>query len=80
MRPGVFLDRDWTIAEDVNYCRRPEDFHLLPRAADAIALLNRAGLPVAVVTNQSGIARGYFTWGTLEAIQMEWLEEYEESQ
>ncbi len=68
MRPAVFLDRDGTIAEDVHYCRRPEDFHLLPRAADAIALLNRADLPVVVVTNQSGIARGYFTWGTLAAI------------
>ncbi len=67
MRPAVFLDRDGTIAEDVHYCRRPEDLHLLPLAAEAIALLNQAGLPVVVATNQSGIARGYFTWGTLEA-------------
>lgn len=65
---AVFLDRDGTIAEDVNYCRRPEDFRLLPWAAEAIAVLNRAGMPVVVVTNQSGIARGYFDWETLQAI------------
>lgn len=65
---AVLLDRDGTIAEDVNYCRRPEDFRLLPRAAEAVALLNRAGMPVVVVTNQSGIARGYFDWETLQAI------------
>jgi len=64
----VFLDRDGTVAVDVHYCRRPEDFRLLPRAADAIALLNNAGLPVLIVTNQSGIARGFFDWSTLDAI------------
>lgn len=68
MRRAVFLDRDGTIASDVNYCRRPEDFRLLPRAADAIAVLNQAGLPVVVVTNQSGIARGYLGWDALEEI------------
>jgi histidinol-phosphate phosphatase family protein len=68
LRRAVFLDRDGTIAEDVNYCRRPEDFRLFPRAAEAIAMLNEAGLAVVVVTNQSGIARGYFTEETLAQI------------
>ena len=68
MRRAVFLDRDGTIAEDVNYCRRPEDFRMFPRAAEAIAMLNKAGLAVVVVTNQSGIARGYFTEETLAQI------------
>lgn len=68
MRRAVFLDRDGTIAEDVNYCRRPEDFRIFPRAAEAIAMLNEAGLPVVVVTNQSGIARRYFTEETLAQI------------
>ena len=57
-RAGVFLDRDGTIIEDAGYLADPADVRLLPGSADAIARLNRAGLPVIVVTNQSGIARG----------------------
>jgi len=68
---AVFLDRDGTITEDVHYCRRPEDVRLLPDAAKAIALLNGVGMPVVVVTNQSGIARAYFDWQTLHAIHEE---------
>jgi histidinol-phosphate phosphatase family protein len=58
---AVFLDRDGTIARDVPYCSRPEDFELLPGAAEGIKLLNEHGFKVVIVTNQSGIARGYFT-------------------
>jgi histidinol-phosphate phosphatase family protein len=58
---AVFLDRDGTIARDVPYCSRPEDFELLPGAAEGIKLLNEHGFKVVLVTNQSGIARGYFT-------------------
>jgi histidinol-phosphate phosphatase family protein len=58
---AVFLDRDGVINEEVNYLRRPEDFRLLPRAAAAIRLLRRHGWRVVVVTNQSGVARGYYT-------------------
>jgi histidinol-phosphate phosphatase family protein len=68
VKPAVFVDRDGTVAVDVHYCRRPEDFRLLGGAGEAIALLNGAGLPVVVVTNQSGIARGFLSWPTLEAI------------
>ncbi|HEX2219165.1 MAG TPA: HAD family hydrolase [Gemmatimonadales bacterium] len=57
-RGAVFLDRDGTIIEDTGYLADPASVRLLPGAADAIARLNRAGLPVVVVTNQSGIARG----------------------
>lgn len=57
----VFLDRDGTIIRDVSYLSRPEDVELLPGAAHAIARLNDAEIPVIVVTNQSGIARGRFT-------------------
>lgn len=71
MSRAVFLDRDGTITEDVHYCCRPEDVSLLPEAAKAIALLNGAGMPVVIVTNQSGISRGYFDWRTLEAIHEE---------
>ena len=65
---AVFLDRDGTMAKDVHYCRRPEDFKLFPNTAKAIKLLNEHGFKVIVVTNQSGIARGYFTKETLAQI------------
>ncbi len=65
---AVFLDRDGTMAPDVHYCRRPEDFELFPYTAKAVGLLNERGLKVIVITNQSGIARGYFTEDTLANI------------
>lgn len=65
---AAFIDRDGTIAKDVPYCRRPEDFELLPTVPEAINLLNQNGFKVVVVTNQSGIARGYFTEETLAQI------------
>ena len=68
MARAVFFDRDGTIARDVPYCRRVEDFEIMPQVPEAIRLLNDAGFKVAVVTNQSGIARGYFTEQTLSLI------------
>ena len=65
---AVFLDRDGTMAPDVHYCRRPEDFELFPYTTKAVGLLNELGFKVIVVTNQSGIARGYFTEDTLADI------------
>jgi D-glycero-D-manno-heptose 1,7-bisphosphate phosphatase len=60
-RPAAFVDRDGTIMRDASYVRDPNDVELLPGAADAIRRLNDAGVPVIVVTNQSGIARGWLT-------------------
>jgi D-glycero-D-manno-heptose 1,7-bisphosphate phosphatase len=60
-RGAVYLDRDGTIIEDVGYLRQLDQVRLLPGTAAAIRRLNEAGLPVIVVTNQSGIARGIFT-------------------
>jgi D-glycero-D-manno-heptose 1,7-bisphosphate phosphatase len=57
---GVFLDRDGTINEEVGYLNHLERFILLPRAAQAIQLLNQHQFKTVVVTNQSGVARGYF--------------------
>ncbi|MCJ7656080.1 MAG: HAD family hydrolase [Dehalococcoidia bacterium] len=65
---AVFIDRDGTMAKDVHYCRHPEDFELLPDTAKAIRLLNQHSFKVIVITNQSGIARGYFTEETLAEI------------
>lgn len=60
LRPAVFLDRDGTIAEDVGYLNHASRFRMFPFVADAIRRLNEAGYPVVVVTNQSGVGRGYF--------------------
>jgi D-glycero-D-manno-heptose 1,7-bisphosphate phosphatase len=60
-RPAVFLDRDGTIIEDSGYLNDPAGVRLLPGSAAAIRQLNSAGLPVIVVSNQSGIARGLLT-------------------
>ena len=61
MPPAVFLDRDGTMIEDVNYLHRIEDVAFFPWTVDAIRALNRAGFLVVVTTNQSGIARGLLT-------------------
>ena len=60
-RGAVFLDRDGTIIKEVNYLNRLHDVELLPQAAEAIARLNRQQIPVILVSNQSGVARGKFT-------------------
>jgi D-glycero-D-manno-heptose 1,7-bisphosphate phosphatase len=57
---AVFLDRDGTINEEVGYVNHIDRVFLLPRVAEAIRLLNENGLKAVVVTNQSGVARGYF--------------------
>ena len=75
MNRTVFLDRDGTIARDVHYCHRPEDFEILPTVPEAIKLLNENGFKVVVITNQSGIARGYFTEGTLAQIHQKMQDE-----
>ena len=59
-RPAVFLDRDGTINEQMGYINHISRFHILPGVAEAIKLLNDNHIPVVVVSNQSGLARGYF--------------------
>ena len=68
-RAAVFLDRDGTVIRDRNYLANPEGVELLPTAAEAVARLNRAGVPVVLVTNQSGIGRGYFSEADFQAVQ-----------
>ena len=65
---AVFIDRDGTIAKDVPYCPKPEDLVLFHGVGAAVKKLNDAGFLVIVVTNQSGIGRGYFTEDTLSEI------------
>ena len=65
---AVFLDRDGTVSRYTEYCRHPEDLHLLPRAGEAIKRLNDAGLAVVIVTNQSAVGRGWLSLDGLAAI------------
>src|SRR5439155_21396676 len=60
-RPAVFLDRDGTLIEDIGYLRVVREVAFYPWTVDAVRALNRAGLPVVVITNQSGVARGLLT-------------------
>ncbi|HVX39678.1 MAG TPA: HAD family hydrolase [Gemmatimonadaceae bacterium] len=60
-RPAAFLDRDGTIIYDASYVRDPDDVVLLDGAGEAIKTLNARGIAVILVTNQSGIARGWLT-------------------
>lgn len=64
----IFLDRDGTINEEVNYLHRPEDLVLLPGAAEAVRLLRENGYKIVVVTNQAGVARGYYTCQDVERL------------
>ena len=64
----VLLDRDGTINVERNYLADPDGIELIPNAAEGIRRLRALGIAVAVVTNQSGIARGYCDWQTLDAI------------
>lgn len=61
MRRAVFLDRDGTINIEKEYLYRIADFQFVPGAVDAVRMLNESGYFVVVVTNQSGVARGYYT-------------------
>jgi D-glycero-D-manno-heptose 1,7-bisphosphate phosphatase len=65
---AVFLDRDGTLIEEVGYLDRPDRVVLYPWSIDAIRALNRAGVRVVLITNQSGIARGFFSEATVQAI------------
>src|SRR5712671_2254121 len=68
LRPAVFLDRDGTIAEEVGYLDHISRFQMFPFAAQASRRLNGAKLPVIVITNQSGVGRGYFPESLITAV------------
>src|SRR5688572_23653652 len=73
LKSAVFLDRDGTMIEEVGYLKDPSRVKLIPGAAEGIRRLNTAGVPVVVVTNQSGIGRGYFPEAAIEAVHAEVL-------
>lgn len=67
-RPAVFLDRDGTINEQMGYVNHPSRFVLLPGVGKAIGRLNRRGYLAIVVSNQSGVARGYFPYELVDEV------------
>jgi D-glycero-D-manno-heptose 1,7-bisphosphate phosphatase len=69
--PGLLLDRDGVLVREVNYLHRRQDVEIAPGAVALLRWAAKMGLPVAVVTNQAGIARGMFGWDEFEAIQDE---------
>lgn len=69
LRPALFLDRDGTLIELVDYISSPDDVRLIDDAVAAVKSANAAGIAVVIVTNQSGIGRGYYDWSAFEAVQ-----------
>jgi D-sedoheptulose 7-phosphate isomerase/D-glycero-D-manno-heptose 1,7-bisphosphate phosphatase len=74
-RTGVLLDRDGTIIADSGYVGSVDRVEFLDGAIEAIAALNRAGLPVAVVSNQAGVARGYYSVEDVHQVHKHMIEE-----
>lgn len=69
LRPALFLDRDGTVIREVAFLHEPAKVKLIAGAAQAIAAANRAGWAVVIVSNQSGVGRGVFTWAEFAAVQ-----------
>ncbi|MFN0204998.1 MAG: D-glycero-alpha-D-manno-heptose-1,7-bisphosphate 7-phosphatase [Planctomycetota bacterium] len=61
LRKAAFLDRDGTVVIDAGYARKPEELVLLPGVRDAVTRLKASGFLIIIITNQSGIGRGYLT-------------------
>jgi D-glycero-D-manno-heptose 1,7-bisphosphate phosphatase len=74
LRGAAFFDRDGVLNRDIGYAHRPEHIEWIPGAAEAVAAANAAGLAVVVVTNQSGVARGFYAEADVEALHV-WMAE-----
>jgi len=68
MNPAVFLDRDGTLIAEKNYLCRPEDVEIFPGAGGALKQLQDAGFKLFIVSNQSGVGRGYFTLAEVDRV------------
>jgi D-glycero-D-manno-heptose 1,7-bisphosphate phosphatase len=73
MRQAVFFDRDGTLMEEVNYCAEPSQVHVYPGVPKALRELKDAGFLNIIISNQSGIGRGYFSEAQYHAVQGELL-------
>jgi D-glycero-D-manno-heptose 1,7-bisphosphate phosphatase len=68
-RPAVFMDRDGTLSHEVGYVNHPDRFRLYPWSAGAVRAINQAEWLAVVVTNQAGVARGYFPESVVDEVQ-----------
>jgi len=71
LEPAVFIDRDGTMIVDKNYLADPEKIEFLPNSMEAVVRLKRAGYKIVIISNQSGVARAFFTTGTVDAVHDE---------
>lgn len=69
--PGLILDRDGVVIEEIGYLHRPEDVRLEPGLIELLKWTQANGIPVAVVTNQAGVDRGYFGWPDYHSVEAE---------
>ena len=74
---AIFLDRDGTLIEDKDYLSNPDEVVIYPGATDALRKLSRAGFKLVIVTNQSGVGRGYFTLADVENVHRHLLDQLE---
>ena len=72
-RRAIFLDRDGTLMDEVNYCNDPATVQAIPGAGETLALLREQGWLTVIVTNQSGLAKGLITPAQYEAVNAELL-------
>jgi D-glycero-D-manno-heptose 1,7-bisphosphate phosphatase len=77
-RRAIFLDRDGTLMEEVNYCNDPATVQAIPRAGETLALLRKEGWLTVIVTNQSGLSKGYITPKQYHAVNAELLRQLDE--
>ena len=73
LSPAVFIDRDGTIMQDADYCSDPQQVKIFPRVAEALRRLKSKGFKLIIITNQSGIGRGFFTVEQYRAVEAEVL-------
>jgi D-glycero-D-manno-heptose 1,7-bisphosphate phosphatase len=76
-RPAVFMDRDGTLSHEVGYVNHPDRLRLYPWAAAAVRAINEASWLAVVVTNQAGVARGYFPETVFDEVQRRLREDIE---
>ena len=75
MERAVFLDRDGVLIEEVGYLSDVSQIRFIPRSAPAVHLLNETEMKVIIITNQSGVARGYFSEGVISEIHQEMVKQ-----
>jgi D-glycero-D-manno-heptose 1,7-bisphosphate phosphatase len=79
LSPAVFVDRDGTIMQDADYCSDPQQVKIFPGVPEALTRLKLKGFKLIIITNQSGIGRGFFTIEQYRAVQAEVLRQLGDS-